>query len=169
MSTVVDGLIPAGGLAPIFTLPTHAGGQEKVPDGATKGLTFAIFYKQSCPTCRLTLPFVQRLHEQVAGAGGRVVAISQDGIDQTISFAGELGLTFPILIDGTDYPVSKLYELVSVPTIYLVSPTGKVARSGAGFSKTGLLAMAVDLAASVCAPEPILYHDGETIPEFKPG
>src|SRR5262245_22394495 len=154
---------------PAFTLPRHGGGQQTIPDTASRGLTMAIFYKNSCPTCRLAMPFIQRLHEQVAAAGGRVVAISQDGMDGAAAFADELGLTFPILVDGADYPVSKLYELVAVPTIYLVTPGGRIERSGAGFNKAGLLAMASDLAASVGAPSPTLYHDGETIPEFKPG
>lgn len=169
MSAVVDGIIPVGGQIPAFTLPRHGGGEQTIPDGGARGLTLAIFYKNTCPTCRLTMPFVQRLHEQVAPAGGLVVAISQDGADGAAAFADELGLTLPILVDQTGYPVSNLYELVSVPTIYLVTSSGKVARSAAGFNKTGLAAMAADLAASVGAPAPALYRDGETIPEFKPG
>lgn len=169
MTAAVDGLIPPGGEITPFALPRLGGGVETLPDSAAKGLTLAIFYKNSCPTCRLTMPFVQRLHEQVTTGGGRVVAISQDGMEGSATFAMELGLTMPILVDGTDYPVSRLYELVSVPTIYLVASTGRVARSAVGFSKTGLLAMAGDLAASVGVRAPILYHDGETIPDFKPG
>ena len=166
---MIDGIIAPGGEIAPFTLPCLGGGEGTLPDGSAKGLTLAIFYKNSCPTCRLAMPFLQRLHEQVTAAGGRVVAISQDGMEGAASFAGELGLTMPILVDGPDYPVSRLYELLSVPTIYLVAATGRVERSSLGFSKTGLLAMAGDLAASVGAPAPILYHDGETIPDFKPG
>ena len=169
MPAAIDGIIPPGGEVAPFTLPRLGGGEGTFPDSTAKGLTLAIFYKDSCPTCRLTMPFIQRLHEQVTAAGARVVAISQDGMEGAAAFADELDLTMPILVDGTDYPVSKLYELVSVPTLYLVASTGSVARSGAGFSKAGLLAMAGDLAASVGAPAPILYHDGETIPDFKPG
>lgn len=169
MSAAVDGVIPPGGSIPSFTLPRHDGGDLTVPDAAAKGLTLAVFYKNSCPTCRLTMPFIQRLHEQVAPAGGRVVAISQDGRDGAASFARELGLTMPILVDGTDYPVSSLYELIAVPTLYLVTSTGRITRSDAGFRKAGLAEMAGDLAASIGVPPPVLYHPGETIPDFKPG
>ena len=169
MADVIDGLMPAGGQIPPFSLPRLGGGEQRLPDSAAKGLTLAIFYKNTCPTCRLGLPFAQRLHEQVAPVGGRVVAIAQDPVEATAEFARELGLTMPILIDGTDYPVSRLYELVSVPTLYLIDQAGTIKSSGVGFNKTLLAAMASDLAASIGAPAPILYRDGETIPDFKPG
>ena len=129
----------------------------------------AVFFKNSCPTCRLVFPILQRLHEQVAPAGGRVVGISQDGMEGAGSFARELGLTMPILVDGEDWPVSRLYDVFAVPTLYLIDRAGVVRSSGVGFNKVELQAMAAALAASVGATAPILYREGESIPDFKPG
>ena len=95
--------------------------------------------------------------------------VSQDGDEGARSLARELGLTLPILVDGENFPVSRLYDLVSVPTLYLVSPDGTIARSGAGFSKSGLEAMAADMADSLNAPRPSIFMDGENVPESKPG
>jgi len=169
MATAVNGVIPVGSTAPAFTLPLLGGSRAAIPDRAAKGLTLVVFYKNTCPTCRLALPFVERLHRQVAPAGGRVVGVSQDGMDGAASFARELDLTMPLLVDGPDYPVSRLYDLVSVPTLLLISKEGAVRLSGAGFSREGIEAMAADLASSVGAPRPALFHEGESIPDFKPG
>src|SRR5947209_4732133 len=106
MATAINGILPAGTRAPAFTLPRMGGGTVTLPDGAAKGLTLLVFYKNTCPTCRMTFPFVQRIHEQVVGSGGRVTAISQDGAEGAASFAKELGLTMPIAVDGEDWPVS---------------------------------------------------------------
>ena len=168
-ATTINGVIPAGTRAPGFTLPRPGGGEVTLPDRAAKGLTLAIFFKNSCPTCRLILPFVQRLHEQVEGFGGRVVGISQDGLDGARGFARELGLTMPIVADGDDWPVSREYDLVSVPTLYLLDGEGKVVRGFAGFQKAELIRVATELAASVGAPEPSIYREGEALPDLKPG
>ena len=111
-----DGVIPAGLPAPAFTLPVAAGGTMTIPDPSACGLTLCIFYKNTCPTCRLVAPLLERLHQAVSGEGGRVVGISQDGPDGARGFAQEMGLTFPILVDKEGYPVSIAYELLAVPT-----------------------------------------------------
>ncbi len=178
MATDVTGILPAGSAAPEFSLPAlrllpgggfEPGGAARVPDPAAAGPTLLVFFKNTCPTCRLTLPFVQRIHERTAARGARVVAVSQDGLEGTASFARELGLTMPVLVDGAHYPVSRRYDLVSVPTLYLLRPDGSVARGGMGFDRRGLEAMAADLAAAVGAPDPALFLPGEPVPDFKPG
>lgn len=169
MATAINGVIPAGTRAPGFTLPRLGGGEVALPDRAVTGLTLVVFYKNSCPTCRLAFPFVQRMHEQVEPQGGRIVAVSQDSLAEAGSFAREFGLTMPIVVDGPAWPVSREYELVSVPTFYLLDRDGMVVRSTVGFGKQELRRMAVDLADSVGAPEPVLYRDGESVPDFKPG
>jgi peroxiredoxin len=150
-------------------LPRTGGGEITLPDRGAKGLTLAIFYKNSCPTCRLIFPFIQRLHEQVERFGGRVVGISQDGLDGAEGFAREFGSTMPMAADGDDWPVSREYDLVSVPTLYLLDGEGKVVRGFAGFQKAELMRVAEELAASVGAPAPVIYREGEALPDLKPG
>jgi len=169
VATTINGVIPAGARVPGFTLPRPGGGELTLPDRAAKGLTLAIFFKNTCPTCRLILPFVERLHEQVEGFGGRVVGISQDGLDGARELARELALTMPVAADRDDWPVSQEYDLVSVPTLYLIDGEGKVVRGFAGFQKAELMRVATELAASVGAPVPVIYREGEALPDLKPG
>lgn len=166
-----DGVIPAGKPAPPFSLPVagRAGEQVTVPDPAAPGLMLIAFHKNTCATCRMSFPYLQRLHEQVAGAGGRVLGLSQDGEPGALAFAAELSLSMPILIDGPDYPVSRRYGLVSVPTLYLIDRSGTILRNGTGFDRDLWTLMGADLAASVGAARPALYGAGESVPDFRPG
>jgi peroxiredoxin len=161
--------LPVGSRAPSFTLPQPDGLALTVPDRAAKGKTLVVFYKNTCPTCRLALPFIQRLHEQVEASGGRVVAVSQDSSEEAAAYARELGLTMPIVVDGAGWPVSRQYDLVAVPTLYLLERDGTIARGVAGFDKQELSRIAADLAGSVGAQAPQLYREGESVPDLKPG
>lgn len=171
MSFPLAGAIPAGTVAPAFSLPVSGrpGREDGIPPRGARGLALIAFFKKSCPTCRLTLPLLQRLHARTGAAGGRVLGVSQDGAEGAAAFAAELGLTFPILIDGDGYPVSSLYDLETVPSLYLVDASGAVVASGAGFARAELQDMADRLAASVGLPARPLYETGESFPEFKPG
>jgi len=166
------GLLEPGGRAPRLDLPLagEGGSRAAIPDPQGTGTTLVVFFREDCPTCRLTLPFVQRLHERVAGRrGARVLGVSQDGDDGARAAAAELGLTFPIAVDGPDYPVSSAWGLVAVPTLYLVGAGGSILRGRAGFDKADLASMAEDLAAAAGVPAPLLYHGDEQVPALKPG
>src|SRR5258705_11056379 len=45
--------------------------------------TLLVFFKNTCPTCTLILPYLQRLYERVEGAPGRFWGISQDSAAET--------------------------------------------------------------------------------------
>ncbi len=132
-----NGLLAPGSRAPALDLPLSAAGGERVavPDARGTGPVLVVFFKESCPTCRFTLPFVERLHEQVKGHGGRILGVSQDDAEGALRIATELGLTFPIAVDGPGFPVSDAWRLVWVPTLYLVDPAGVVLRGRAGFDR----------------------------------
>jgi peroxiredoxin len=166
-----DGLVPAGTTAPAIPLPLldDAGSRATVPRPGAKGLTLVAFFKESCPTCRFTLPFLQTLHRQVAAHGGSVVGVSQNDPHETAALREELGLTMPILIDAPDLALSRWFELVSVPTLYLIDESGAIRRGGMGFNKKDLAAMADELASSVNAAKPLLWKPEEQIPESRPG
>ena len=166
-----DGLVARGTVVPSIELPRLGAPGEPVPLVRTgaPGPTLAVFFKESCPTCRFALPFLERLHRQVAPRGGRVVAVSQNAPGQTEAFRDDLDLTMPILIDAPDLEMSRWFDLVSVPTLYLFDESGAIRSGLMGFNKRDLETMAGDLAASSGAPKPSLWNAGEQIPESRPG
>lgn len=153
--------------APGFSLPLAGGGILRFPEETARPALLA-FFKDECPTCRFTFPFLQRLHEQ-AGDALFVAGISQDSAERARAWAVDLGLGFPIAVDAPEYPVSRRYGLRAVPTLVAVDAAGRVLGVEEGFRRDPLQALAGRLAALAGAPAPALYRHGEEIPVLKPG
>jgi len=144
-------MIAAGQKAPEFSL----GKSLQRPKGAASLL---VFFETDCPTCRLTVPYLNKLAKQTAA----VVGISQDSEALTESFIREMSIAFPVTIDR-GLAISRAYDPVAVPTLFLVDEAGTVLRTQIGFDKAELNAIAAELGA-----EPVGdAYDGA--PASKPG
>lgn len=161
--------ILAGHVAPSFSLRGLNGRLFSLEDALRKGPVVAAFFKVTCPTCQFAFPFLERLHKAYAGDGVTFWGISQDDARDTREFCAEYGVTFPSLLDDEDYPVSNLYGLTNVPTIFLIDAGGAVKVSCVGFSRADFEAIAAHLAArDGRAPTP-LFRASEIIPASKAG
>jgi peroxiredoxin len=164
MSTVT-----VGKSAPSFELRSMEGGTYSLPSLLSQGPVLAAFFKVSCPTCQYTFPFLERLYRQLGGNGAQVVGISQDSARDSQAFARQFGVTFPVLIDGESYAVSRKYGVEFVPTLFLIAPDGQVEVSGDGFSRSDLVAIQRSLARRLSVRPPPLFPPEEKVPEYKPG
>jgi peroxiredoxin len=120
--------------------------------------TLLVFFETDCPTCQLTLPYLNSL----AGNKVQVVGISQDDQTTTEDFKRQLGIQFPIEIDH-ELKLSREYGPQTVPTMFLIDSSGRVLRAVVGFDKAGLNELAAAAGHAAIAPE----HDGN--PAWKPG
>jgi len=161
--------IARGQAAPPIDLAATDGKKYSLKEALARGPVLATFFKVSCPTCQYTLPFLERLHQQLGNKGAQIWAVSQDNLKESQGFAKEYGLSFPVLIDEEDYAVSTDYGLECVPSYFLIAPGGKIEISGDGFSKRDLLAIQRSLAGGLAAKPPALFQANEKVPEFKPG
>ncbi len=127
-------------------------------------------YKSSCASSKQMFPFLERLHERHAADGLSVVGISQDSANITRSFARRYGITFPILLEGEEYPVSRAFDIMATPTLFLINPDGTVAYTTMGFMKPALDALGDAVADAVGASHAplVMTSDGE-VPMFVPG
>ena len=161
--------IARGQAAPPIELAATDGKKYSLKEALARGPVVATFFKVSCPTCQYTLPFLERLHQQLGNKGAQIWAVSQDNVKESQGFAKEYSLSFPVLIDEEDYAVSTDYGLEYVPSYFLIAPGGKIEISGDGFSKRDLLAIQRSLAGRLAANPPLLFLANEKVPEFKPG
>jgi peroxiredoxin len=152
-------VLTAGVQAPAFALPNLKGEVKRSSDYLEQGPTLFVFYKASCPTCQLTLPFLERLKDTAAL---HIVLISQDDAKTATKFRQKFDLTLETLLDGRGYPASNAYRIENVPTLFLVTPAGVIERSWSGFSKADMEALAS------YAGQPI-FHANENVPLFRPG
>ena len=125
------------------------------------GKVLLVFFKISCPTCQLALPFLERLHQSGQLA---VYGISQDKADATGEFARAFGLTFPILLDSaaSHYPASNAYGITTVPSLFLITADRTVEWTLRGFARNAL----ADLGKAFGIT---MFRPGEQVPELKPG
>lgn len=95
-----------------------------------------VFFETDCPTCQLALPYLNRL-SALLGTDENVLGISQDEEGPTRDFVDQLQLRFPIGLDD-GLKISRLFDPVAVPTIFLLDGEGRVAGTQSGLDKQGL-------------------------------
>ncbi|MEN3028528.1 MAG: TlpA disulfide reductase family protein [Aquificaceae bacterium] len=157
--------LKVGELVPNFELSDIEGNFYSPQE--VQGKKLIVFYKTTCPTCQLTLPFVEKLyrlyHNHIS-----VWAVVQDPEQEAFKFAQNYGLTFPQLIDYPEYGVSIKYKVQVVPTLYLVEEGGRVEFVSHSFVKADLRKLNELLAFSAgVLPQDIFA--GQEVPEQKPG
>ena len=119
-------------LAPIeFELPDLAG--KKVKLSSLKGkVVFLNFWATWCGPCRSEMPSMQRMYEKLHKEGLEILAVDlQEDKGQVQSFARELALNFPILLDSTG-AVGAQYNARAIPTTYLFSRAGFIIARAVG-------------------------------------
>jgi len=158
-----------GTSAPDFSLPALDGKTDSLSSLLRRGPVVLAFFKISCPVCQYTLPFLQRIADRFAGKGVSVIGVSQDDLRDTKEFHEEYGVKFPTLIDQDGYPVSNAYGLTNVPTIFLVSPEGKINVECMGFDKAALEKIVAELSQHEKVLAAPLFRGDEDVPAYKPG
>lgn len=156
-----------GSAVPDFALRELTNGAtHRLSDVTARAPTLVAFFKRSCATSKLALPFIERLHQHYPSL--QLLGVSQDDEADTTAFVAQTGVTFPVVMDG-DWKVSTEYELFTVPSAFLLNGQRTVQRVNMGWSKEqyGALSNAVaQLLGVVAVP---LFTDADKVPVFKPG
>lgn len=137
---------------------------------AANGPLLLGIYKSSCASSKQMFPFLERLNVRHGADGLTVLGISQDSANITRSFARRYGITFPLLLEGDDYPISRAFDIAATPTVFLIEPDGTVAYATMGFMKPALDALGDAVADAVGRPHQALVTSGDSdVPMFVPG
>jgi cytochrome c biogenesis protein CcmG/thiol:disulfide interchange protein DsbE len=154
------------------------GGEFDDAEGQPHDLTRAVangplllgIYKSSCASSKQMFPFLERLSQRHGGDGLTVLGISQDSANITRSFARRYGLSFPLVLEGDDYPVSRAFDIMATPTVFLIEPNGTVAYATMGFMKPALDALGDAVADALGKPhQALVTSDDADVPMFVPG
>jgi peroxiredoxin len=137
------------------------------PAGPTPKLV--VFYKVSCPTCQFGMPFYNRLYRAFADSPVTVVAVAQNRPVEAADFAARYEVTMPQLIDAPAFAVSKAYQVMTVPTLFVIDAAGEIALASPGFVRADLERAAALLAAAIDRPVPEIFRPDEAVPALKPG
>lgn len=89
-----------GDKAPDFELPNVRGGTLKIYDALAEGPLVLSFYRGSwCPFCNLELNALQQQLPAIRGCGARLIAVSPEKPDASLTHAEKLNLEFDVLSD----------------------------------------------------------------------
>ncbi|MEZ5353087.1 MAG: TlpA disulfide reductase family protein [Bryobacteraceae bacterium] len=155
-------MLSAGAQAPLPTFQTPDGGRESLAELLAAGPVLLVFYKISCPTCQLAMPYLDRV---AGGEGLRVVAVSQNAADGTAAFEKRFRMTrISSLVEdeGAGFAGANAFEVTHVPSQFLIEPDGRISRSWSGFSRQD-----VEAAGERAGVAP--FGPGEQVPNFKAG
>jgi peroxiredoxin len=156
--------------APDFELKTLDGKRFSLSEELRKGPVVLAFFKVSCPTCQYAFPFLERLYRAYGNRGVKLVGVSQNDAKETVAFAKDFGLTFPLLLDDMrSYPVSNAYGLTNVPTIFWVAQDGENEVSSVGWVKADFESINRKMAENAKIGLAALFKVGEDVRDFRAG
>ncbi|QTD96044.1 peroxiredoxin-like family protein [Streptomyces cyanogenus] len=106
-----DRALTVGAQAPRFLLPSADGQTLALEDLLADGPVVLTFYRGAwCPYCNIALRSLQQHHEAITARGARLVAVSPQIPDESLTLAEKHSLAFDVLSDiGSD--VAKQYGL----------------------------------------------------------
>ena len=90
------------------------------------------FWATWCAPCRIEMPALERLHQELADGGLRVVGVDLGEETADVErFVEETGITFEIVIDD-DLSTGRLYAARSLPMTYILDPEGTIVARAIG-------------------------------------
>ena len=160
--------IDVGSTAPAFTLNDAA---ENLPHHMSKALErgplLIGIYKSSCEASKTTFPFMEKLHQAYPAL--TIWGIAQDSPNVTRSFTRRTGVSFPMLIDDNNYAVSRAYDIVATPTLFLIDRSGVVLWQRMGFQKASIHELSTVIADLLGVPPVDILAGSEAVPAWVPG
>jgi cytochrome c biogenesis protein CcmG/thiol:disulfide interchange protein DsbE len=126
-----------GSRAPVFQATTMEGTPASLADFADQVVLLNI-WATWCAPCRVEMPSMERLYQELKDEGLEIVAVSVDaplGQRDAVgnpggdiqAFADSLSLTFPILHDP-EGRIQRLYQSTGVPESFIVGRDGLIYR-----------------------------------------
>jgi cytochrome c biogenesis protein CcmG/thiol:disulfide interchange protein DsbE len=121
-----------GAFPPPFTLPDLDGNQVSLSDFEGQVVVLDL-WATWCPPCRVEIPFLESLHEELGPEGLVVlgVGLDQGGADVLAPFAADNGITYRVLVG--DRAIQERYGVTGIPTTFLIGKDGRIAGKHVGY------------------------------------
>jgi len=126
--------VEEGDAAPVFDLPSIYADQPAISTASLEGKTiFVDFWASWCAPCLTSLPLYNDMYHKYKDQGLEIVAINVDNpIEDGLDFLLDTPLDFLIPADP-DGEAAELFEVIGMPTSYLIEPDGSVKLVHMGF------------------------------------
>ncbi len=123
LSGAAFGAKAIGGAAPDFTLKSLSGKNIKLSE--MRGTVILLnFWASWCAPCRTEMPLLSQLHDKYKDLGFTVLGVNvEQDSNMARRYISERPVDFPVLLDNSN-KVSKLYQVVAMPTTVLIDRDG---------------------------------------------
>jgi peroxiredoxin len=136
--------IDVGQLAPDFALQTPEGDTVRLSDFRGKPV-WVNFWAPWCPACRTEMPRLEGFYLEHRDDGLVILGVGvRDSPESMRAYAGEVGVTYPIVVDG-DGAVANEYQALALPVHYWIDRDGIVRDWAFGELPPDLLAASLQL------------------------
>ena len=114
-----------GTAAPDFTLKSSSGDNLRLSD--YRGEVVMInFWASWCAPCRQEMPLLDELYKEYQPLGFTILGVNvEEDSSQARKMLGDIPVSFPVLFDNSS-KVSKLYDVVAMPSTVLVDRDGNI-------------------------------------------
>lgn len=123
-------------LAQEMAAPNFAISHAQLPQtvAALKGqVVYLDFWASWCKPCRKSFPWMNQMQQKYAGQGLQVIAINLDAEEALAkAFLEKVPAQIPIIYDPQG-KIASDYQLVGMPSSYLIDKEGKIRFSHKGF------------------------------------
>ncbi|MDO8666407.1 MAG: TlpA disulfide reductase family protein [Gemmatimonadales bacterium] len=125
--------VEVGSRAPDFTAADLATGDTVTLASYRGQVVLLNVWATWCEPCRVEMPSMERLQQELGPQGLKIVAISIDeaGPDVVREFQRELGLTFQILHDRSR-AIERIYQTTGVPESFVLNREGRIMKKVIG-------------------------------------
>ena len=129
--------------APDWTLPAIQNSDGVLSMADFRGqITYVDFWASWCGPCRLSLPALNQLKNQLKGRPVQFLAVSIDVVEEDAwDFLSRYSVDYPVVID-TEGDIARLFEVNGMPSGFLVDAEGMVREVHVGYKRGDELKLA---------------------------
>ncbi len=128
--------------------PVHASDLDGKPQSLDQYIGKVVvlhFWATWCPYCRMEIPKLKRVHQEMADKGVVVLAVSMDeDTDKLLQFVAASEIPYPVIADAKqNFTLAESYQIFGIPVTYVIG------RDGHLLGRTQDVLAAAELAAAL--------------------
>ena len=125
--------VEVGSKAPDFQATTLLDGKAKTLADYKGQVVLLNVWATWCPPCRVEIPSIEHLYQELGPEGLKVVAVSIDeaGPEVVREFARERSVSFEILLNPSR-TIERIYQTTGVPESFVLNRDGRIVKKVIG-------------------------------------
>ncbi len=127
--------VDVGEMAPDFALPVLGTESQRTLSDSNGKVRYIDFWASWCPPCRVSIPEIVALQEELGGDRFEVIGVNVDeSLEDALDFVERYPMNYVNLSDPQG-STPETYELIGMPMSFVVDAQGRVTLVHVGFRR----------------------------------